>query len=228
MNRRSILTTAGITFGSATAGCLESSESDRRDAACSHMPATGDQLQYETAILRHDYVPLVVGGEFVDGAKTEETTPFVLVSTEADIETRLRLDALDETDADHATVRSFIAETDFETETLLVWQTSTASTGYQIEIVGVTRPASRSVHAYTCRYHNGGANGTVMTPYNIAIRVAVPRQPNRAELTVRSGGAAGTDHDTATFVDYRDRDENGGRLHRSGESRTDQVENETP
>lgn len=218
MNRRSVLAAAGSTFGSATAGCLgdsdtltpgttDPSEAERRDAACSHVPADADRLQYETAILRHDYVPLIVGGGFHHERTNEETTPFALVSTDDEVETRLRPDALDAADTDHSEIRSFIGETDFETEVLLVWQTRTASGGYHVDVVGITRPENDSIRAYTCRYHDGGANGTAVTPYTIVIRVAVPRRPERAKLIFRSGHSSGTSRDTTTYEDYRNGDE---------------------
>lgn len=204
-----VLASAGITLSSVAAGCLsdpnsndeerDSDEERRQEAACSHMPAGATQLQHETAILRHEYVPLIAGGKFRHEESDEDITPFALVATSEDIETRLQLDTLDTDDEDHAEIREFIEGTAFETESLLVWQTSTLSGGYQVEIVGVDQPEDKVIHAYTCMYHNGGGNGNVETPYNILIRVEVPQQPEQAKLTYRRGFSSGERHETTTY-----------------------------
>lgn len=203
MNRRTVLTSAGFALGSGTAGCLgfrRSEQERRRETACSHLPDDATQPQYETEVLR-SYVPLLVDGLFRHSSaeSNEDESPFAYVRSTDDLETKLRLEELDETDDHHAAIRTFIEETDFETAALLVWQTTTPSTGYQVDVAGVTASDDELLHAYTCMYHRGGGNGTAVTPYNVLIRVDVHRQPRRAKLTHRRGFSSDDTHEETTY-----------------------------
>jgi hypothetical protein len=181
MKRRTALTATGIAL-TFSAGCLGNfGTNERRENACNHVPGDTELLEFESHRFQNQ-VGLITDG-YWDTEHHEEGIQFVLASSSRDVQRKLQLERLDE--EGHGRARSFIEETEFSEQALLVWHRA-ITTGDELEIVGVDHPEEELLRAYTCSYDGTGPDETSATAeeyYNILIRVTVSGTPKRAILT---------------------------------------------
>ncbi len=156
MHRRTVLAGGSLFVGSAVAGCLDvirSEETQRRAAACSHAPDDASDSSYETTMLAHTGVSFSTAESAADSTGSTDETSFVCARSADEAETVFGLDQLEEDDEGHASIITFVSETDYETAVMLGWQVTTRSLGYQVDVAGIEQ-MDESIHAYTCTYHD--------------------------------------------------------------------------
>lgn len=141
-----------------------------RDAACTPIPADEEELEYTKVEYERVKKPLLT--DMTD--RESDSINFVFVITDDEAESRLNPELGDE-------MWSFIEETDFDKQVLLIWDWSWDNTSEKSEVVGITRSDAETIHAYICQY--GSAGGHSMVEYTYFIRVNVSQKPQQAKLT---------------------------------------------
>jgi len=194
MERRRMLVIGTVSLSVLATGCLQRQKTTKEDIvtkrhkkACSGMTDGKNTLPFDSKIYQSDTG--LISDKYWNPQPEKVGNRFVLVSSLDSAKTKLKFDQFSTND--HTEAQTFIENTEFDDQALLVWNII-LPVGYKLEVSGVTLPEKDSLHAYICSYDGTDPNETRATAsylYNTLLRVDVPTPPKEAKLTYSTENA---------------------------------------